>query len=247
MLIMSGLMFFTSCITTHKVNYLQEPDNIIPSYKDSLVYEDYRLKTGDKVFLRVYSTNEITNLTFNASTSQSMNFGPSTDLYAYAIQQNGKITLPTIGEIEIGGQTLREAKRTVEDAIKPVYPVHTIDLHILNRYFSVIGSSGTGHYAMTKEKINIFQALAMAGDVDVYADRSKVRIIRETDQGTEVKIFDLRSKTIINSEYYYIEPNDVIYIQKLNEQFFSILNLPTLISTTFSTISFGAFLYGIII
>ena len=99
---------------------------------------------------------------------------------------------------------------------------------------------------MPREKINIFQALAMAGDVGMYGDRSRIRILRETDNGTIIKSFDVRSADIIHSEYFYIEPNDVIYIQTLNEQFFSITNLPSLFSTVISTFSFGVLIYDTI-
>jgi polysaccharide export outer membrane protein len=245
------LLLLSSCITTRKVNYLQEPDNIIPDYTDSLAYEDYRLKTGDKIYLRVYSTHEETNALFNIPMMQTPNVSLAADLYAYTIQKNGSIVLPMTGEVVIAGQTVREAVRTIESAIGPFFlrdsadAVCTVELHVLGRYFSVIGGNGAGQYPITRAKINIFQALAMAGDVGAFADRSRVRIIRETEDGTVVKMFDLRSKSILNSEYYYIEPNDVIYIQRLDEQFFSIVNLPSFIATVLSTVSFGTFLYSL--
>ncbi|MBO5961151.1 MAG: hypothetical protein J6P99_04870, partial [Paludibacteraceae bacterium] len=64
--------------------------------------------------------------------------------------------------------------------------------------------------------------------------------------GTEVKSFDIRSKEIINSEYYYVEPNDVIYIQTLNEQFFSMSSFASVLSTIATTLSFGIFVYSFI-
>ena len=82
------LLLLSSCITTRKVNYLQEPDNIIPDYADSLVYEDYRLKIGDKIYLRVYSTHEETNALFNSPMMQTSTLTPATDLYSYTIQKN---------------------------------------------------------------------------------------------------------------------------------------------------------------
>jgi polysaccharide export outer membrane protein len=83
----------------------------------------------------------------------------------------------------------------------------------------------------------------MAGDIGMFGDRGRIKIIRETDNGTIVKSFDIRSEDILHSEFYYIEPNDVIYIQTLDEQIFSISNFPTLLSTTISSISFAAFLF----
>lgn len=244
------LMQLSSCITARKVNYMQKPNNIIPTYNDRLVYEDYHLKSGDKLFLRVFSTHQETNAVFNSPgtqlTSANADNNPQTDLYAYIIQPNGSILLPMVGEVFIKGKTVREATLEVERAIAPLYTFSTVELRLLNRNFSVIGANKTGNYPIVREKINIFQALAMAGDVGTYADRSKVRIIRETENGTVVRMFDLRSRDIVNSDFFYIEPNDVIYIQRLDEQFFSILNLPTLIATSFSTLSFGAFLYNLI-
>lgn len=243
-------MQLSSCITARKVNYLQTPNNIIPAYKSSVGYEDYYLRTGDKVFVRVYSTHEETNVLFNGPYGNQMSLNidgnPLADLYAYTVQPNGTIRFPMIGDVPVEGKTIRDATKTLELAIAPLFNFSTVELRVISRYFSVIGSGSTGHYPIIREKINIFQALAMAGDVGTFADRSKVRIIRETKNGTIVKVFDLRSKDILQSEFYYIEPNDVIYIQKLDEQFFSILNLPTLISTTISTFSLGFFVYNII-
>ena len=76
--------------------------------------------------------------------------------------------------------------------------------------FSIIGSGTNGRYPIMREKMNIFQALALAGDISTFGDRSSVKILRESPSGTRVSVFDIRSKEIINSEYYYIQPNDVI-------------------------------------
>ncbi len=229
---------------------MQKPNNIIPSYKADLGYEDYCLRTGDKVFVKVYSTHEETNALFNGPGNQLMvmnlDGNPHADLYAYTVQPNGSIRFPMIGEVQVEGKTIRDATRTLELAIEPLYNFSTVEMRLISRYFSVIGSGRTGHYPIIREKINIFQALAMAGDVGTFGDRSKVRIIRETKNGTVVKMFDLRSRDLLHSEFYYIEPNDVIYIQKLDEQFFSIFNLPTLLATTISTFSLGLFMYNIL-
>jgi polysaccharide export outer membrane protein len=122
-----------------------------------------------------------------------------------------------------------------------------VEIKIAERYFSIIGNSGNGLIQIPKEKINIFQALAMAGDIGLYGDKSKIRILRETANGTVIKTFDVRSADIINSEYFYVEPNDVIYVQNLDEQFFSVTNLPGLFSTIVSTFSFGVFIYNLFV
>jgi polysaccharide export outer membrane protein len=242
------IFVFSSCITSKKINYMQEPGFNIPAFSDSVGFEDYRLRIGDRLFVKVYSTDAKTNTLFNGSMGNNMQMmmsgaGSASDLYTYLIDNNGAITFPMIAEVTIAGQTVREATETLEKAIAPLFAFSTLEIRVVGRSFSVIGGGKSGYFNMPREKINLFQALAMAGDVGLYGDRSRIRVLRETDQGVQVKQFDIRSADIINSEFFYIEPNDVIYIQTVNEQFFSITNLPSLFSTVISTFSFGVLLY----
>jgi len=240
----------TSCITARKINYFQYPDGVIPSYKDTIHYSDYRIRAGDKLYVRVYSTHEETNTVFNSGFSQSYSFSTSTspgshnDLFSYEVLSDGNIIFPMIGEVYMLGKTVREATAQLERALAPLFQVSTVEVRMLSKFFSVIGAGGSGHFPMVREKINIYQAIAMAGDVGVFGDRSRIRVIRKTEHGTVIHKFDLRSRDILHSAFFYVEPNDVIYIQNMDEQFFSIQNLPGLFSTTITTISFGVFIYN---
>jgi len=173
------------------------------------------------------------------------NSGPGTDLYTYLVEKNGSITFPMIGDVKVAGKTLREATSELEKALQPIFKYSSVELHITNRYFSVIGGEKAVFVTMPQEKINIFKALAMAGDIGIYGDRKHVRVLRETENGTKINVFDIRSADIIHSQYFYIEPNDVIYIQTVNEKFFSITNFPGFVSTFISTISFGVLIYDL--
>ncbi len=223
-------------------------DYKIPIYKDSTTYTDYRLRLGDRIFVKIYSTDETTNSLFNGGSGNNGqtitgNGGPMQDLYTYLVEKDGTLQFPMIGAVSVAGKTVREATEEIEKSLKPLFKFSSAELRVLNRSFSVIGNGNSAYIDMPQEKINIFKALAMAGDIGVYDDRSKIRVLRETDKGVQIKIFDLRSKDILHSEYYYIEPNDVIYIQPLNEQFFRINNLTGLFSTVVATFSFGVLIY----
>ena len=87
----------------------------------------------------------------------------------------------------------------------------------------------------------------MAGDIGDFGDRSKVRIVREIEGQTQVKVFDVRSNEIVNSEFYYIEPNDVIYIQRIKGQSFGVNSVTTTISVVATTLAFGGFIYGLVV
>lgn len=239
----------SSCITTRHTNYLQETKNFIPSYNDSVDYQDYLLKQDDRLFIQVYSLDEKTNSLFNtAGTNNSQilsNTGSSNiDLYTYVIQSNGCIRFPLIGDILLEGKTVRDAKETIENAVKPIMSVNSVDVRMVGRTFSIIGGGKSGKFTFPREKVNIYQAIAMAGDLGYYADRSKIKILRETAYGGNIiKTFDIRSINIINSEYYYLEPNDVIFIQPMKEQFFRVNSFWTALATVITTYSFGVIIY----
>ncbi|MEI8086107.1 MAG: polysaccharide biosynthesis/export family protein [Paludibacter sp.] len=238
----------TSCITTRQINYLQPPKNFIPAYKDTVAYNDYRLRVGDKLYIQVYSTDDKTNALFNGSRSSSMQMmsgsssgsGEMMDLYTNLIHPNGSIKLPLVGEVYVQGLTLREAKGAIEESIKPVLKLNSVDVRMMGQYFSIIGAGKSGRFPITREKVNIFQAIAMAGDFGFYADRSRIKILRENiDGSSQIKVFDIRSVDIIHSEYYYLEPDDVIFLQPMKEQFFGVSTFWTAVSTIITTFSFG--------
>jgi len=240
----------SSCITTRQTNYLQEPKNFIPAYNDSVNYQDYLLKENDRLFIQVYSLDDKTNSLFNTNTNNNSQIISNTgnnsnlDLYTYAIQANGCIKFPLVGDILLAGKTIREAKGIIEEAIMPILPVNSVDVRMVGRTFSIIGAGKSGKFTFPREKVNIYQAIAMAGDFGFYVDRSKIKILRETKDGTVIKTFDVRSIDIINSEYYYLEPNDVIFIQPMREQFFRVNSFWTAISTLVTTYSFGVIIYN---
>lgn len=262
LLLLLPLVLF-SCVTSKRVNLMQEPGkNGIPQYADTLSYEDYELRIGDRLYIYVYSVDERIDKMFNASGGgvssaqmrQSMGgAGGSYDLYTYLVQDDGTIDFPMVGHIPVRGMTTREVKRHLEEELSSFikgygdYQMMSVEVNIVRRSFSVISDNGSGTFNIQKEKVTIFEALAMAGDIGDFGDRSKVRIVREKEGITQVKEFDVRSKDIINSEFYYIEPNDVIYIQRIKGQSFGVNSVTTSISVVATTLAFGGFVYGLVV
>jgi polysaccharide export outer membrane protein len=255
-------LLMASCVTSRKVNLMQDAGlKGIPVYADTLSYEDYRVRTGDRLYVYVYSIDERVSSMFNASGNginssqirQGNNMGGSYDLYTYLVYEDGTIDYPMVGRIEVRGKTTREVKNDLEHKLMEYVQDQTdlkllsVEVNIVRRSFSVISDHGSGTFTLDKEKVTIFEALAMAGDIGDFGDRSKVRIIREIEGQTQVKVFDVRSKDIVNSEFYYIEPNDVIYIQRIKGQSFGINSVTTGISVAATTLAFGGFVYGLVV
>ena len=251
----------SSCVTARKVNYMQKPDNQIPSYADTLSYEDYVLRIGDRLYVYVYSLNEDVQKMYNAGGAnssqmrQQMGNGGgmygSYDLYTYLVDEEGNIDFPTIGKIPVQGKTTREVKLKLEQELGallqeiPGYSMVSVEVNIVNRSFSIIGAK-SGRYQINKEKMTIFEALAMAGDLGEFNSRKEIKLVREKNGVTTIKTFDARSEDIVNSEYYYIEPNDIIYIRQIPGYSFGVNHVTTVIGVTAATISFGVFIYSIV-
>ena len=253
----------SSCLTSRKVNLLQEPDKQIPSYVDTLDFEDYRIRKNDRLYIQVYSVDENLTKLFNQGGSnqnirQQMMSGGGGDLYgtnelySYLVDENGNIQYPMLGDVHVHNMTTREVKFMLEEQlaglIKKIgnYSLMSVEVQVISRFFSVIGAVQSARVPLIKEKVTIFEALALAGDIADYGDHSKIRIIREIEGQTTIRTFDVRSKDIINSEFYYIEPNDVIYIQFMPGHTFGINHVTTTIAVVATTISFGAFIYAIV-
>ena len=233
----------------------------IPSYADTLTYEDYEVRVGDRLYVYVYSIDERVSKMFNPTGTginssqirQSSSAGGSYDLYTYLVLDDGSIDYPMVGRIPVRGKTTREIKHDLERELSSYvagyqdYKMLSVEVNIVRRSFSVISDKGSGTFTIPKEKVTIFEALAMAGDIGDFGDRSKVRIVREIEGQTQVKVFDVRSKDIINSEFYYIEPNDVIYIQRIKGQSFGVNSVTTSISVVATTLAFGGFVYGLVV
>lgn len=249
-----------SCVTARKVNYMQEPNRDIPHYADTLSYEEYELRIGDRLYVYVYSLDEKIMKMYNAGGAnasqmrQQMSHGQmggSYDLYTYLVDENGEIDFPTIGRIPVRGLTTRQVKRKLEDELSklladiPGFSTVSVEVNIVQRSFSIIGAQ-SGRYVINKEKLTIFEALAMAGDLGEFNSRKEIKIVREVEGKTTIKTFDVRSKEIVNSEFYYIEPNDIIYIRQIPGYSFGINHVSTVIGVTAATISFGAFIYAIV-
>ena len=250
----------SSCVTARKVNYMQEPDKYIPHYTDTLSYEDYQLRIGDRLYVYVYSLDEKISAMYNAgggNSSQIRNqmsrgqVGGSYDLYTYLVDEEGNIEFPTIGKLAVQGKTTRQVKAMLEEELGtllkeiPGYNTISVEVNIVNRSFSVIGAQ-SGRYTINKEKMTIFEALAMAGDLGEFNSRKEIKLVREKNGVTTIKTFDARSEDIVNSEYYYIEPNDIIYIRQIPGYSFGINHVTTVIGVTAATISFGVFIYTIV-
>jgi len=204
------------CYPHREVGLLQERKKL-PVY-DSVPYRPYRLQINDEVIYRVFTMDETIAKTLlaNNNSSAGSNYANSYRIYA-----DGTVDLPFLDPIRLEGLTEIEAQDTVRKYFRELIPDADVKLALYNKHFTVLGDAGAGMRYVYKDRMTIFQALAMTGHVRMSGDRQHVRIIRpHGNDAPEVLEFDIRTKSIINSEYYYIYPNDMIYVSREPAAFF---------------------------
>ena len=221
-------VLISSCVTNKKLTYLQSEgprEEFIAITPATYIIQPY-----DNLYIRVITPDPKLAEMFNTmpanSGSMSMN-ELSADILSYTVDDTGTIELPYAGKFIVAGKTLNQIKVELDIAIKSYITDAVVTVKMINNYVSIIGEvQRPGKYQIYKNRLNIFQALAMAGDLDKYSNRQKIQIIRQTPDGNTVKEFSLKDRSIIGSQFFYIMPNDVIYAPPMKGRFFQMEAFP---------------------
>ena len=212
----------TSCTSSKNVAYIQNSD-IVDLSQSAYLY-DAHIMPKDILTITVNTVNPEAAAPFNLimrptlnSTSSMINTS-SGSLQTYLVDNMGNIEFPVIGTLHVGGLTKAACEKLIHDKVMPYMntkenPVVTVRMS--NYKISVLGEvNRPGMFTVSNEKINIFEALAQAGDLTIYGVRDNVRLIREDANGRkEIFTINLNDASIINSPYYYLQQNDIIYIE----------------------------------
>lgn len=251
-IVFSLLIFLlSSCLTTKQTNLLQEPGGSIPSYPSVEGIGEYHIKSGDELVVRISvpAYNAAMASLFSLFSSGRVSGDDATSrLSSFTVDPSGNIYFPYLGDISVKGKTTLEIQQQLEEKInREILADDGCIVHVSlgNRYFSVIGEARASRYPIAKEQLTIYQALSESQDINPYGDRSQVKIIRKTEEGTLIKTFDLRSTDIVNSDFYYIQPNDVIYIQPLQRQFWGINSFGAVFAIITTITSLGITIYNL--
>ena len=246
-----AVLGMASCVTPRRTHYLQEPDRGIASYPEVYTPIDYQIQKNDELNIRVITLDPESKKIFNTSSTgnntQVVSGNGQRGLYTYTVYDDGNIDFPYLGSVPVEGKTTRETKQLLEEQLRDYVKDCSVEVRLVNSYFNILTDMGAGRYPISKEKMTIFEALAVGGDLHSFADRKRVKIIREQPDGsTAVREFDLRTKDIIGSEFYYVQPNDILYVHSFKGQFFRVNSFLTALGITSSTISFGMLIYTIV-
>lgn len=255
---MAVAIAFASCSSTKDIAYFQNSENVDLSPSRTLY--DAKIMPKDLLSITVTTADPQAAIAFNltAPTVQtatlSTNSTQQATLITYLVDNEGYINFPKVGQLKLGGLTKREAEHLVLDKIRPYlseYEEPIVTVRMANYKISVLGEvQRPGMYTVSNEKISILEALAQAGDLTIYGVRSNVKLVREDATGEKsIHVLDLNKADIINSPYYYLQQNDIVYVEpnKVKAQNSSVGSMTTLwFSATSILISMTSLLYNIL-
>lgn len=225
------LVAMTGCYGYRQVGLLQERDDL-PQY-DSVAYQPYRLQVNDEIIYRVITMDETLAKTLSSNETTTSQYANS-----YRIYSDGTVDIPFLAPVKLAGLTELEAQDTLRKAFREIIPDADVKLAMYNKRFTVMGDARSGVYNIYKERMTIFQALAMSGDLMNSGDRRHVRIIRPRGNGEPMVMeFDIRPNSIINSEYYYVYPNDLIYVSRDSGSFYKQSSYSSFLALITSSVS----------
>lgn len=247
-LVSAAMLLLAGCVGRRNINYLEDPGL---SEGASKLFEnrkfEYRIQVNDVLSIRVLGLDDQTHRFFNVESQNAMTGMSDAALYVngFSVDRNGHVQFPTVGKIKVQGLTVGEAQELVQKKINEYFTNATVILKLVSFRVSVLGDvQRPGSYFIYNNQITILEALAMAGGPNEFADKSLVQVMRQTDRGVQAVYVDMSNSSVFSSEYYYLLPNDVVYVPTLRARA-GRLNLDML-TILLSALSTAAIVYTVI-
>lgn len=218
-LLFIGLIAMVSCTSYKKVPYLQNSSEIDSATIS--VLHDMRIQPKDVLTITVSSEMPEAAVPFNltvptpmSASSKSLTSQPA--LQSYLVDNEGCIEYPTLGNLKVSGMTKGEVEEMIKEKIQSNFttpPIVTV--RMVSYKISVLGEVANPKvHTLTEEKINVFEALALSGDLTLFGKRDNVKLIRENADGTkELVSLNLNDANIVHSPYYNLQQNDILYVE----------------------------------
>lgn len=247
--LISILILFSSCVVQHDIEYLQDKNKGIKVFSEAQI-EDYKLKPNDELYIKISSLDDAAASIFSGTGVQPALYMSSIQPYgaslmSYTIDKEGYLHLPIIGSILVRDKTLTQVSNLLKESLTNILSQPIVTVKLVNRYVSVLGEvRNPGHFAYAQDKLTVYDAIGLAGDITDYGNRDNVILIR-SENGNNIRInINLAKSDILASNYYYLRPNDILYVKPLRRKFWAMRQFPFAI--VLSTISTAILVYSII-
>jgi polysaccharide export outer membrane protein len=234
-IVLAGFVVFTalfSCVPNKKLIYMQEmAKSSGPLLESSVKYpylkEDYLLQINDIVEINILTSDPQMNELFGSinASQQGMNqmaggqgAGDIFFMNGYTIDDNGEVELPLIGKVKLIGMNTEEAKNEIQQRVRRFVNENEffVRVRLGGIRFSALGEfNRSGKFTLLQNRVSIFEAIAFAGDLNRVAKRDEILLIRQYPDGTQIHKINLLDRDLLNSEFYWLRPNDLIYAEPM--------------------------------
>lgn len=215
-----------SCNTYKNVSYFQDfADTAKPMVVKTMPFKSPVIQTDDILSITIQTIdNEVTNMLNSNSTinntsatvpvSSSSVTGAVQPVSGYLVDKDGFVELSFVGKVHVAGLTTSQAKELVSTEVNKYFNDAIVNVRYANFKITIIGEVlRPSTYIIPNEKVNIFDALGMAGDMTIYGQRENVLLVRDTLNDKKLVRLNLNNKDIVSSPYFYLQSNDIVYVQ----------------------------------
>lgn len=237
----------SSCTPLKKQIYLQETTAGLDTMDH--VRHKHKIQPGDQLYIRILGLDEKTYSFFNPDQGQNLrtniggNSGGSMYFYSYSVSDSGNIVFPFIGKLYLKGLTLKQAREKLQKEIERYIKNATVIVKLSNFTITLIGEvNSPGVYPVYDDEVNLVEAIGMAGDITINGKKTEITIFRRNNTGdkTFTKKIDLTNREFTQSGYYFLEPNDIVYVEPVRAKQYSTNPMP--ITTMLSLLTSGILL-----
>jgi polysaccharide biosynthesis/export protein len=215
-----------SCVPTKDLHYLQSNNKSAATTAiNPVVLKPYRVQVNDVLSIRIKALDQKLVEMFNPSVVAGTQASSTEALYfdGFSVDDHGQIRVPVLGEVNVIGLTLDEIRIKVEKQLLSDYFNKEADIFVIVKLaglrYTINGEvASPGTKTLLQEKVTILEAIANSGDITITGNRKDVMIVRQFPHGTEIHTIDLTKVEALNSPYYYVQPNDFIYVKPLKQK-----------------------------
>ena len=239
---------FASCVPQKKMLYLKDAEMAAENLSKEYVNDrsiDYKLQPGDNLYIHALNTiDERSAASINGDVRGYLSSDANIYLQTTTVDKDGYVELPLVGKVQVKNLTVDEAKERLQQAINTYVNGSMLVVKLASFNLTLLGEvSRPGMYKVYQSQINLFEAISLAGNMTNFAKKDNVKIVRQTDNGSEIIYVDMGSADILSSPYYYLKPNDIIYVEPFKIKQWGFTTFPY--STVISVVTLAVTLYGL--
>jgi polysaccharide biosynthesis/export protein len=214
-----SIICIVGCVPYRDIVFLRSKNKSADSVTINHVATNYRVMSGDVLDIKVSSLDPQSIAIFNkdiGDTRANQVNEASIYLNGYSINDSGFVSLPIIGNVLVKDLEIQQVKRVIEEKMKLFYKYSSVDVKLMNFRITIVGEvNSQGSYPIYRDQVNIIQAIGLAGGFSDLANKKRIKIIRKENGKSKMLYLNLSDDTVLASEYYFLQPNDIIYVEPL--------------------------------